>query len=178
MGSLILSLFMVLNIAAVDIENTIEAREVKNTTIRQDLNVVKLAESEQVEKEVSKPKKKTVDTKPSSSSDEDDEWILFELTAYSNHYASTQKNPGDKTYGITYSGRPTVEGRTVAADINRYPIGTVLYIDGVGQRVVEDIGGAIKKNRLDVYFKSEQDALNFGRKKNVRVKIIKMGDGK
>ncbi|WP_259445780.1 3D domain-containing protein [Paenibacillus lautus] len=163
--------------AAVDIENTIEAREVKNTTIKQDLNVVKLAEDERVERKVAKSETK-VDEHKDSSSIGDDEWILFELTAYSNHYASTQKNPGDKMYGITYSGRPTVEGRTVAADINRYPIGTVLYIDGVGERVVDDTGGAIKKNRLDVYFKSEQDALNFGRKKNVKVKIIKMGDGK
>lgn len=175
MGSILLSLFMVLNIAAVDIENTIEAREVKNTTIRQDLNVVKLTEDERVGKDSTIAEIKDVDHKDDSFSNED-EWILFELTAYSNHYASTQKNPGDKTYGITYSGRPTVEGRTVAADINRYPIGTVLYIDGVGERVVEDIGGAIKKNKLDVYFKSEQDALSFGRKKNVKVKIIKMGE--
>lgn len=163
MGSILLSLFMVLNLATSDYEDATEAREAKNTDIRQDLNIVKLAETEKVEKKITK---------------EEDEWILFEVTAYSNHYASTQKNPGDEGYGITHSGRPTVEGRTIAADIAKYPFGTVLYIDGVGERVVEDTGGAIKKNKLDVYFKSEQDALNFGRKKNVRVKIIKMGDGK
>lgn len=163
--AVILSLLLALSSGQTGIENATQAREAKNTTIRQDLNVVKLAkETEMVEKQV--------------VNEVEDEWILFEVTAYSNHYASTQKNPGDKGYGITYSGRPTVEGRTVAADINKYPIGTVLYIDGVGQRVVDDIGGAIKKNRLDIYFKSEQDALNYGRKHDVRVKIIKMGDGK
>jgi len=91
---------------------------VKNTTIRQDLNVVKLAENEKVKREAAKAEIKDAGHEDSSSSNED-EWILFELTAYSNHYASTQKNPVDKTHGITYSGRPTVKGRTVAADINR-----------------------------------------------------------
>ncbi|MBT2759915.1 3D domain-containing protein [Paenibacillus sp. ISL-20] len=177
MWQMALSLLLTLSITQTEFKNVNEAREAKNTNIRQDLNVVKLAESERAETEVTKPKPKKINKKISNT-DSDSDWILFEVTAYSNHYASTKKNPGDEAYGITYSGRPTVEGRTVAADINKYPIGTVLYIDGVGERVVEDIGGAIKRNRLDVYFKSEQDALNFGRKHEVKVKIIKMGDEK
>lgn len=43
------------------------------------------------------------------------------------------------------------------------PFGTKIYIDGVGERIVQDRGGAIKSNRIDLYFDSHQEALNFGR---------------
>ena len=43
------------------------------------------------------------------------------------------------------------------------PFGTKIYIDGVGERIVQDRGGAIKGNRIDLYFDSHQEALNFGR---------------
>lgn len=43
------------------------------------------------------------------------------------------------------------------------PFGTKIYIDGVGERIVQDRGGAIKGNQIDLYFDSHQEALNFGR---------------
>lgn len=43
-----------------------------------------------------------------------------------------------KTDGITRSGTVATVGRTVA--VNGLPFGTVLYIDGIGERVVEDRG--------------------------------------
>lgn len=52
-----------------------------------------------------------------------------------------------KTDGITASGVLAEVGRTVAA--NNMPFGTRLYIDGIGERVVEDRGG-MKDNVLDV----------------------------
>lgn len=52
-----------------------------------------------------------------------------------------------KTDGITASGAPATVGRTVA--VNGLPFGTVLYIDGVGERVVEDRGG-LEEGVIDV----------------------------
>ncbi|MCM3257041.1 3D domain-containing protein [Paenibacillus lautus] len=161
MGSILLSLFMVLNLATVDYENAIEAREAKNTIIRQDLNIVKLAETEKVEKQVIKRESK-----------EEDVWMTFTLTAYTNGPESTGKRPGNKGYAITASGKRTVEGRTIAADPRVLPMGTKVYIEGVGQRVVEDTGSAIKGQKIDVFIDDLDRALEFGRKKNVRVKII------
>jgi len=43
------------------------------------------------------------------------------------------------TDGITASGAAAAVGRTVA--MNGVPFGTRLYIEGIGERVVEDRGG-------------------------------------
>lgn len=67
-----------------------------------------------------------------------------------------------KSNGITASGIKAVEGVTVAMN-KSIPFGTKIYIDGVGERIVQDRGGAIKGNRIDLYFDSHQEALNFGR---------------
>lgn len=51
------------------------------------------------------------------------------------------------TDGITASGTHAEVGRTVAC--NTLPFGTVIYIDGIGERVVEDRGG-MRGNVIDV----------------------------
>lgn len=59
-----------------------------------------------------------------------------------------------KTDGITASGVKAEEGITVAADTSMFPFGTKIYIVGIGERTVQDKGGAIKGNKIDVYVKS------------------------
>lgn len=54
-----------------------------------------------------------------------------------------------KIDGITASGTYATVGRTIAAPSN-LPFGTRLYIDGIGERVVEDRGGSISGQRLDI----------------------------
>lgn len=54
-----------------------------------------------------------------------------------------------KIDGITASGTYATVGRTIAAP-SGIPFGTTLYIDGIGERVVEDRGGLVTGNRLDV----------------------------
>ena len=76
-------------------------------------------------------------------------------------YCPCQKCCG-KTDGITASGEKAVQGVTIATD-KSMPFGTKVYIDGVGERIVQDRGGAIKGNRIDLYFDSHNEALNFGR---------------
>lgn len=98
-------------------------------------------------------------------------------TAYDAGFASTGKNPGDKYYGITASGTKVRPG-VVAVDPRVIPLGTKLYIqslDGTkdyGFAIAEDKGGAIKGNRIDLYFEARSDALKFGRRK-VKVFILK-----
>src|SRR5699024_2317005 len=91
-------------------------------------------------------------------------------TAYDLSFQSTGKRPGDKSYGITASGTKAKVG-TVAVDPNVIPLGTRLYVDGYGFCVAEDTGGAIKGNRIDLFFNSTSEARNFGRRQ-VKVYIL------
>ena len=68
-----------------------------------------------------------------------------------------------------YSGGPTASGvmpqanHTIAVDPDVIPLGTHVIINGK-EYVAEDIGGAIKGNRIDMYFNSHQEALNWGKR--------------
>ena len=62
---------------------------------------------------------------------------------------------------ITATGTRATEGRTIAADPRVIPYGTHVLING-HEYIVEDCGGAINGNRIDIYFESHADALQFG----------------
>ncbi|KKI93339.1 hypothetical protein WQ54_03625 [Bacillus sp. SA1-12] len=100
-------------------------------------------------------------------------------TGYTAGVESTGKNPNHPSYGITYSGVKVKRDlySTVAADINVFPIGTILFIPEYGYGVVADIGGAIKGNRLDLYYETVEDVYNNWGKKQLDVYVIKMGNG-
>lgn len=65
-----------------------------------------------------------------------------------------------KATGITASGKKATAGRTIAAP-STFAFGTKLKI-GDTIYVVEDRGGAIKGNRIDVYMDSHSEALQWG----------------
>lgn len=85
----------------------------------------------------------------------------FKLTAY----CPCMKCCG-KTDGITSTGTLAAEGRTIAVDPRVIPYGssvTIYYEDGtVHTYIAEDCGGAIKENRIDVFFSSHDAARAFG----------------
>lgn len=68
----------------------------------------------------------------------------------------------DKIDGQTASGAYATSNHTIAAD-SRFDFGTELVIDGQVY-TVEDRGGAIKGNRIDVFFDTHSEALDFGKK--------------
>jgi 3D (Asp-Asp-Asp) domain-containing protein len=98
--------------------------------------------------------------------------ITATLTAYTAGPESTGKRPGDPGYGITATGTTVMDGRTIAVDPERIPLGSKVYIEGIGFRVAEDTGGAIKGNRIDVYMSNLQDAVQFGVKRGVKVYVL------
>lgn len=71
-----------------------------------------------------------------------------------------------KTDGITATGTLAEEGHTIAVDPRVIPYGstvTLYYEDGtVHTYTAEDCGGAIKENRIDVFFDDHQAAREFG----------------
>ena len=79
------------------------------------------------------------------------------------------KSPTSKGYGKTASGAKATSWYTVAAG-KGYPIGTVIYIPSMknkpngGWFVVQDRGGAISNNKLDIYMDTYNECIKFGRK--------------
>lgn len=61
----------------------------------------------------------------------------------------------------TYSGTIPTEGRTIAVDPDVIPLGSTVVADD-REYIAEDIGGAIKGDRIDFYFDSHEEALAFG----------------
>ena len=74
-----------------------------------------------------------------------------------------------KTNAVTSSGNIAKEWYTIAAG-KGYPIGTVIYIPALSDKpnggwfVVEDRGGAISNNKIDIYMGSHSQAIIFGRR--------------
>ncbi|MCM3765892.1 3D domain-containing protein [Neobacillus niacini] len=101
-------------------------------------------------------------------------------TGYTAGAESTGKNQGHPEYGITFSGVKVKRDlfSTIAADLTVYPIGTILFIPGYGYGVVADKGGAIKGNKLDLYYETVEDVYRNWGKKTVDVYLVQKGDGR
>lgn len=70
-------------------------------------------------------------------------------------------------YGtMTATGVLAEAGRTIAVDPKVIPYGTEVIIDGVTY-IAEDCGGAVKGNKVDIFFDTHEEAEQFGRKQLV-----------
>jgi 3D (Asp-Asp-Asp) domain-containing protein len=100
-------------------------------------------------------------------------------TGYTAGYESTGKEPTHPSYGITYSGVKVQRDMfsTIAADLTVFPIGTILFIPGYGYGVVADKGGAIKGEKLDLYYETVEDVYASWGKKLLDVYVVKEGNG-
>ena len=88
--------------------------------------------------------------------------VVFEVTAY----CPCELCCGEYSDGVTASGHIIEEGDTFIAAPVEIPFYTRLAIDGYagGSYVeVKDRGGSIVGNKLDVFFSTHQEAINFGR---------------
>lgn len=83
------------------------------------------------------------------------EWITIKATAY----CPCSKCCG-KSDGITASGVAATSGHTIAAP-KTYPFGTQMEINGIVY-TVEDRGGAIQGNKIDIFFDTHWEAQQFG----------------
>jgi 3D (Asp-Asp-Asp) domain-containing protein len=87
-------------------------------------------------------------------------------TAYT---ASCNGCSGVTTTGINLKANPGV--KVIAVDPSVIPLGSKVYVEGYGYAVAADTGGAIRGNKIDVFFSSKSDAYSWGRK-SVKVKIL------
>ncbi len=92
----------------------------------------------------------------------------FKLTAYSGPQLGQAKP-------ITATGTAARAGRTVAVDPKVIPLGSRVYIEGLGERIAEDIGSAIRGRHIDVYVHTVPQAKTFGVKSRT-VSLVALPD--
>jgi len=113
-----------------------------------------------------KPKKIEIETDKESDTDKAVEPVSlgeFKLTAYCSCEICCGVWANNRPNGIVYGaiGEELKEGYSIAVDPEVIPYRTEVIIDGKTYKA-QDCGGAIKGNRIDVYFEDHDDALEFG----------------
>lgn len=170
-----------LNVSVNEQKKTIESLKNEKAKLQKDINqlqaeknnwdtqVTELTEknkqqekNNQTNNTAKKPEKPNTQT---STSTQGTNLGQFKITAY----CSCSSCCGKGSSGKTASGTTPMAGRTVAVDPKIIPLGSKVIIDG-HTYIAEDTGGAIKGNKIDIYFSSHQEALNWGVKhKNVSI---------
>ena len=92
----------------------------------------------------------------------EDRWQAMDVLATA--YCPCRKCCGDFADGKTAIGYDAY-AKGVAVDRRLIPLRSKVNIPGYGTVVADDVGGAIKDNRIDVRFPSHNAALEWGRKK-------------
>ena len=87
----------------------------------------------------------------------------YEVTFYTEGFESTGTVLGDKDYGVTSSGEPVIEGRTIACP-KSLAFGTAIYIKEMENVFYcTDRGSAITEGKLDIYTSDLEYAMEMGR---------------
>lgn len=77
--------------------------------------------------------------------------------------------------GITATGmniKTSPTPKVVSVDPNVIPLGSRVWVEGYGEAIAADTGGAIKGNRIDVLVPSEAHARNNWGRRTVQVKVL------
>lgn len=108
------------------------------------------------------PKSKSSSTPASANSQE----YKMRATAYTAYCTGCS--------GITANGtdlRSNPNLKVIAVDPRVIPLGTKVWVEGYGEAIAADTGGAIKGNKIDVFIPTDGQARNWG-VRTVTVKIL------
>lgn len=91
----------------------------------------------------------------------------MEATAYTAFCTGCS---GTTANGTDLRANPNL--KVIAVDPRVIPLGTKVWVEGYGEAIAADTGGAIKGNRIDVFIPTKAQAYEWGRK-TVTVKVLK-----
>lgn len=92
--------------------------------------------------------------------------MTVEATAYTPYCAGCS--------GITATGidvRSNPNQKVIAVDPSVIPLGSKVYVEGYGEAIAGDTGGAIKGNKIDLLMPTQEQAIQFGRQ-SVQITIL------
>lgn len=136
-------------------DTEIERNKLSEEVIKEPVQKIVQVQAKQVVSTRSSETTRSASASTSSSYASSSNVKVYKITAYCASIACC-----GKTDGITASGVKARANRTVAAPSN-IPFGTKLLINGK-EYVVEDRGGAVKGNKLDIFVNSYAEARAWG----------------
>lgn len=92
--------------------------------------------------------------------------LTMSATAYTAYCAGCS---GVTANGTNLRANPNL--KVIAVDPRVIPLGSRVWVEGYGEAIAADTGGAIKGNKIDVFVPSQEGAMNWGRR-TVTVKIL------
>ena len=107
----------------------------------------------------------------SDSAESHDKEVSQELTMTATAYTATCEGCS----GITSTGINLLENpdmKVISVDPSVIPLGSIVYVEGYGEAIAGDTGGAIVGNKIDIFIPDLEDAINWG-VKEVKVKVYK-----
>jgi 3D (Asp-Asp-Asp) domain-containing protein/LysM repeat protein len=125
------------------------------------------AEQAQKEQQQAQAEQAQKEQQPAESSQQaSGKSMTVEATAYTANCAGCS---GTTATGVDLKANPNQ--KVIAVDPSVIPLGSKVYVEGYGEAVAADTGGAIKGNRIDVFVPAEGDAQQFGRK-SVKITVM------
>lgn len=116
---------------------------------------------------VSQPVEQTKEeVQVSSAGEEAVKEMTVTATAYTAYCTGCS---GTTAIGIDLRANPNQ--RVIAVDPRVIPLGTKVWVEGYGEAIAGDTGGAIKGNKIDVFIPSQESAIAWG-VKTVKIKIL------
>lgn len=147
----------------------VERELIKEEVKEESKNKVVAVGTKEVQQKANTTSKKGSSSKSSSkesSASNDGKVFTVEATAYSSDCSGCS---GITATGINIKQSPTP--KVISVDPNVIPLGSRVWVEGYGEAIAGDTGGAIKGNRIDVLVSNDSKARSWGRK-TVQVKIL------
>lgn len=103
---------------------------------------------------------------PTAASTQSGKTMTVSATAYTAYCIGCS---GTTATGIDLRSNPNQ--KVIAVDPSVIPLGSKVWVEGYGEAIAGDTGGAIKGNKIDVFIPSQDAALQWGRK-NITIKVL------
>ncbi|WP_226037178.1 3D domain-containing protein [Aquibacillus saliphilus] len=138
-------------------------------TIKSDVSTVNVEENQQkeetVEQDVKVKEADKVETK-AETTETSNQQLTMTATAYTAECTGCS--------GVTATGIDLNNDRdkkVIAVDPSVIPLGTKVHVEGYGEAIAGDVGGAIKGNKIDIHVPTKDEAFQWG-VKSVQVTIL------